>query len=175
MEEYLGSVKMFAGNYAPFGWMYCDGSLLKISEHTTLYAVIGDQFGGDGRTTFAIPDLRGRVAVGTGKGIGTSQIILGQMGGVERVTLNINNMPSHNHTVACDMKSGTRALSNLPENNIPAKLTEGEGFGSDLSEGKHMNPEMISHSGNGNHHENMQPWLGISYIICTKGQFPPRH
>ena len=174
MEGYLGEVKMFAGTYAPMNWAFCQGQLLDIANYQSLYAVLGIQFGGDGRTNFALPDLRGRVPVGSGSGPGRTPRVQGQYGGYETVHLTADSLPAHNHAVACDMKTATRSLSAVSENNVPAQITQGEGFGSDLSGGTYMNQEMITNTGNGNSHENMQPWEAMNYIICVQGIFPPR-
>jgi len=174
MEGFIGELKMFAGTYAPMNWALCHGQLLPINNYTTLFSILGTQFGGDGRTNFALPDLRGRVPIGTGTGPGLTPRIQGQRGGYERVQLNVSDLPPHNHTVACDMKTPSRSLSAASENNVPAQTTQGEGFGSDLTGGTHMNQGMIANTGGGQVHENMQPWAGLNYIICLDGQYPPR-
>jgi microcystin-dependent protein len=99
MDEYLGIIKMFAGNFAPRGWAFCDGSILPISQNSALFSLLGTMYGGNGQTTFGLPDLRGRVALGVGTGPGLSNYTQGQMAGVENTVLNINQMPMHNHTV----------------------------------------------------------------------------
>jgi len=169
MDGYIGEVKMFGGTYPPENWAFCDGSLMEISYYSNLYSIIGIQFGGDGISTFNLPDLRGRIPVSTGY-----DKTQGQIGGFETVQLKTDEIPSHSHSVACDMKTATRSLKATPENNIPAKLTKGEGFGSDISGNTHMNSGMISKIGGSNHHENMQPWRCLNYIICVFGKFPPR-
>jgi len=175
MEGYLGEVKMFAGTFAPQGWAFCQGQLMAIANYQALYSVLGTQFGGDGRSNFALPNLGGRVPVGTGSGPGLTPRSQGQYGGFERVSLTTDTLPQHNHAVACDMKTPSRNLSAGSENNVPAQTTQGEGFGSDLTGGTHMNQGMITSTGNGNSHENMQPWTAMHYIICVNGLYPPRN
>jgi len=175
MDGYLGEVKMFAGTYAPKNWAFCDGSVIAIQNYTALFSLLGTQFGGDGRTSFGIPDLRGRVPIGVGTGLGLTPRRQGEFGGLEMILLTLKEIPSHNHAVACDMKTGSRDLKATSENNVPAQITDGEGFGSDLSGGTNMKPEMISTEGGGQAHYNMQPWACLNYIICLIGEFPPRN
>jgi len=174
MEDgFIGEIKMFGGNYAPRGWAFCDGRLLPVQDYSALYSILGTQFGGDGITNFALPDLRGRVAIGPGQGSGTGNYMQGMMGGYERITLTEHNLPAHNHTVSCDMQTGTRELSNEPENNVPAEITQGEGYGTQVGN-NYMHSEMIGNTGMGNPIDNLQPFTCIYYIICLDGTYPPR-
>lgn len=174
MEEYIGIIKLFAGTFAPRGWAFCDGRLLQISNNNALFAILGTQFGGDGRTTFGLPDLRSRVPVGAGQGTGLSHYQQGIKGGLEINTLSTSQMPAHNHSAQCDVKTGGRSLVNSPEGKIPANLTQGEGYGSDFSGNTFMNNDMISTEGGNSPIENRQPFQAINYIICLVGAFPPR-
>jgi microcystin-dependent protein len=175
MEGFLGEVKMFAGSYAPRTWAFCDGSLLKVAEYTALFSVLGTYYGGDGRTTFALPDLRGRVAVGTGSGTGLTPKHLGEKSGSETVQLSSDNLPPHNHKVKCDKKTSSRSLSADPVDKLPAQITQGEAYGSDATGDTVMNELMIENSGKGTAHYNLQPYLSINYIICVEGEYPPRN
>src|SRR5690349_11535310 len=109
MDPFLGEIKLFCGNYAPIGWAFCDGSLLPISENDALYALIGTTYGGDGINTFALPDLRGRVAIHQGQGPGLSPYVMGETGGAETVTLTTNNLPQHTHRIIASTQAGKAA------------------------------------------------------------------
>ncbi|NOQ26267.1 MAG: phage tail protein [Bacteroidales bacterium] len=172
MGELLGEVKMFVGTIPPRSWAFCDGSLLPISSYNALFTIIGTQFGGDGETNFALPDFRGCVPIGAGSGSGLTPRMQGDSGGLEKTQLTVNEIPSHSHTVACDMKTAGRDLSASSENNVPGQITQGEGFGSDLSDETFMNQDMITDTGGGNPFDNMQPWKAINFIICIVGVFP---
>src|SRR5215212_11299169 len=115
-EPFLGQIMMFAGNFAPRGWAFCSGQILPIAQNTALFSILGTTFGGNGQTTFALPDLRGRAPVGPGQGPGLSNIDLGQPSGTENVTLISSQMPIHNHSVNCD-PTGSGAL--IPTGNVP--------------------------------------------------------
>ncbi len=174
MDGYLGEVKMFAGNYAPANWAFCDGRLLPISSYTALFSILGTQYGGDGRTTFGLPDLRSRVAMGTGQGPGLSPRHAGQKGGEERVILTSEQMPSHSHSVKCDTVSDQRSLKKTPADNLPGNNDESANYGANESGGNHMKSDMIEATGNNQPHDNMPPFLAINYIICLIGNYPPR-
>ena len=178
MEPFIGQIMAVGFNFAPRGWALCHGQLLNISDHQALYALIGTYFGGDGRVTFALPDLRGRVAVGMGLSPGLSPIDLGERGGVENVTLDTAQIPAHNHTVAVKNEHGTVAL---PANQYlagtfkPGRGTEAiESNSYADSQDSILNAQTISNSGGSQGHINMQPYLGINYIIALEGLFPSR-
>src|SRR5687767_4324920 len=101
MDEFIGIVKIFAGNFAPRGWMFCQGQLLSIAQNTALFSILGTTYGGNGQTTFALPDLRGRVPVGVGQGPGLPSMSLGEMSGATSATMTIQNMPAHTHALYC--------------------------------------------------------------------------
>ncbi len=174
MEDFVGVIKLFAGTFAPTGWKFCDGSLLPVGDYQMLYSILGTQFGGDGRTTFKLPDLRGRVPIGVGQGPGLMHYTQGFMGGQETIVLDKSQMPSHSHFVQCDVKTGGRTLKNSPEGRVPANITQGEGYGEDLSGNTLMNTEMITPEGGSAQVENRQPFQAINYIICFNGIYPPR-
>lgn len=170
----MGIIKLFAGTYAPRDWAFCDGRLLSVAEYTALYSLLGTQFGGDGRTTFGLPDLRSRVPIGAGQGLGLSPYPQGIKGGQEIVTLAEGQIPSHYHYVHCDVKTPGRSLVNSPDDNVPAMLSQGEGYGTDLSGNTYMHQNMLTPFGGNQPHENRPPFQAINYIICTVGIFPPR-
>lgn len=166
-QPYVGEIRMFGGNFAIAGWAFCDGSLLPISENTTLFQLIGTTYGGDGQSTFALPDLRGRVPVHQGTGPGLSSYVLAQTGGVESVTLTQNQMPTHAHT---PMASNTGASDN-PANNFWANSTTGKPY-SAAPPAVQMNAGTITATGGSQPHDNMIPFLCVSYIISLFGIFP---
>lgn len=168
MEPLLGEVKIFAGLFAPRGWAYCDGQLLPINNYQALFSILGTTYGGDGRTTFALPDLRGRVALGPRQGPGLSSYRDGQRGGVETVTLTVSQMPEHNHTV--QMKaSNDEATTEDPSD---AYLASGEIYSN--SPNVHLAPVAVGLKGGNQPIENRQPYLAINYIIALEGVFPSR-
>lgn len=169
--HYIGSVEIFAGKTIPKGWASCEGQLLSICDHMYLYSLIGTSFGGDGRTTFALPDLRGRIPIGEGKGKDSelTEKFLGMKGGSERVKLSIAQIPPHKHTLNCDENSGKNSKSE-PEGNYissPSDGAQNEQFSSSATET--MNEDILSSSGDGNSHENMTKFLVLKYIICIDG------
>jgi microcystin-dependent protein len=181
MEPLLGQITLFAGNFAPRGWAYCDGQLLPISQYTALFSILGTTYGGDGRTTFALPDLRGRAPIGPRQGPGLSDYRLGQRGGAENVTLNTTQIPNHTHNLNASPNAGTSAT---PTGNFIAKhqvtiergnTVDGESFTPDASGIGPMNPAAISATGGSLSHENRPPYLAINYIIATVGVFPSRN
>ncbi|MFH6784762.1 MULTISPECIES: phage tail protein [Methylobacterium] len=179
-EAYLGQIILFAGPYEPANWMYCAGQMLQIRQYNALYAVIGTSYGGDGKLTFALPDLRSRVPVGAGQSPGLSGYRLGATGGVEAVTLTQAQMPAHVHTQAAANTVGD--LAN-PANAYLAQPADTSGMGTSVASyvaslGTHgvtMNPACITAAGGSSPHTNMQPYQALNYIICTQGLYPQRN
>jgi microcystin-dependent protein len=164
-EPFIGEIRMFGGNFAPAGWALCNGALLSISENDALFALIGTTYGGDGQTTFGLPDLRGRVPVHMGAGY-----IIGQAGGVEQVTLVTNQLPGHTHAANASLNTGTSTTdptgaywSRDPGGRIPPYRTP-----SDTS----MSSVALAASGGSQPHNNMQPSLALNFIISLFGIFP---
>ena len=168
-EPFIGEISMFAGNFAPRGWAFCDGQLLSISENTALFSLLGTTYGGDGRTTFALPDLRGRVSVHPGSGAGLSTYRLGQKGGVESATMTAENMPSHNHTIAA---YGKNPNTNDPNGAVMANLGPVPSIYSNKIGKVQMNP--TGYSGGEKPFDIRQPFLGVNYIIALQGIYPSR-
>ena len=168
-QPYVGEIRMFAGNFAPAGWSFCDGSPLPISENETLFQLIGTTYGGDGESTFNLPDLRGRVPIHQGNGPGQS-FIVGEAGGVEEVTLTTNQIPVHSHALLASIDLAT---SNNVQNNLAASIAPGviSAYGTDPPTGA-IDPTSISPVGGSQPHTNFQPYLCISYIISLFGIFP---
>jgi len=164
-EPFLAQIIIVGFNFAPRGWAQCDGQLLPIAQNQALYSLLGTTYGGDGRTTFGLPDLRGRTSIHRGTGH-----ILGQKGGEAAHTLNTAQIPAHGHTVSA---SGDDAQTNAPGDYVPAKATTfayGEPAGL-----VGMNPGVIPNAGGGQAHDNMQPFLTLNFVIALQGLFPPRN
>jgi len=173
VERYLGEIRLFGGNYAPVGWSFCNGQLLAIAGNEALYSVIGTSYGGDGRVSFALPDLRGRVAVGAGAGPDLSPRQLGQRFGHEAVGLTEAEMPNHTHAMRA---SADDASSAVAQGHVLAKGPADSAFYlPDDSAGivlQTMNDDAVAVSGSGAAHLNMMPWTALSYIIAMTGNYP---
>jgi microcystin-dependent protein len=182
MDDMLAICKVFAGDFAPKNWALCQGQLLPISQNTALYALLGTKYGGDGRTTFGLPDCRGRAVIGTGRGPGLTDRSLGRTGGAERVTLQANQSPVHNHTATASAKM--RANSGGAGTTDPSGAALAEA-GDDIYNQNAPDVDMIddsvsvtvtvqNNSGGGQAHQNMQPWIAMNWIICLEGRYPSR-
>lgn len=172
VETFLGEIRMFAGNFAPTGWAFCQGQLLPIAQNQALFSLLGTTYGGDGRTSFALPDLRGRVPVGFGQGPGLSNRVIGDQFGSELVTLNINQMPSHYHTVNAVTTEGNQ---NLPTNSLPANTKTLDKEYSDANANTTMKATMVNPTGGSQPFGVSQPSLGVNFIIALQGVFPSRN
>ena len=162
-QPYVGEIRMFAGNFAPAGWMFCEGQLLAISENETLFQLIGTTYGGDGQSTFALPDLRGRIPLHQGNGA-----ILAEAGGAESVTLTLSQIPAHTHP---QLASGDLAQSGQAGGGLPAVSAAFDAYTAEEPFGP-MNPSSIAPAGGSQPHENFQPYLCLSFIISLFGIFP---
>ena len=170
-NPYLGEIRMVGFGFAPEGWALCGGQLLPISQNTALFSLLGTTYGGDGVTTFALPDLRSRVPVHQGTGTGLSSYSLGQQTGAENITLSVNQVPAHNHAVNCSTSGGTAAS---PANAYPAVESTGTSLDYAASSNNTMSSGMIANSGGGQSHPNIQPVLCVNFIIALSGIFPTR-
>ena len=169
-ESYVGEIRMFGGNFAPQGWRVCDGSLLPISENETLFNLIGTTYGGDGQSTFAIPNLQGRMPAHMGQGAGLPTRYLGETGGVEAVTIDVGSTPSHNHQAIVSTSSGT---SNNANGNV-AGASPNLDLYLDEDPTAALNPQALLPSQGGTQpHENVQPYQAVNFIISLYGVFPP--
>ena len=168
-ECFIGEVRLFAGNFAPRNWASCDGQLLPISQNQALFSILGTTYGGDGRTTFALPDLRGRVPIHAGSGPGLSPRTLGQKGGEESHVLTIEELPAHSHTVNARNEKGN---TNIPEGNVIAKKKK---LYSTEAPDVTLKNAAIGETGQGIAHNNMPPFQALEYIICLQGIFPSRN
>lgn len=172
-SPYLGEIALFAGNYAPQGWAFCDGRLLPISENSDLFALIGTTYGGDGESTFALPDLQGRVPMhaGTGPG-GLTPRVLGENLGTETVTLTTSQLPAHTHAVPASTQPGTTAS---PVGAVPALAGSGSAqYTPDAGSLATQPTQLLAAVGGSEAHNNMQPYLAVHYIISLFGIFPSR-
>ena len=162
-QPYVGEIRMFAGNFAPAGWMFCEGQLLPISENETLFQLIGTTYGGDGQSTFALPDLRGRIPIHQGNGF-----VLAETGGAEQITLTVNQIPVHSHPfmATTDIASQAAPAGNLVAQPSVAKLYFAAAGASSLS------PNSVTPTGGSQPHNNLQPFLCVDFIISLFGIFP---
>jgi len=176
MNPFIGQVIMFAGNFAPRGWAYCKGQLLNIAENTALFSILGTTYGGDGRTTFGLPDLQGRAPFQQGNGPGLSPTRLGQKSGSEKVALNATNIPSHNHTATLHAENAVATERNPKDNMLGANPANPIYAGVAAGNNKNMGSGSItiSNTGSGTPHENMQPYAVSNYIIALVGTYPSR-
>ncbi len=171
-SPFLGMIAMFGFNFAPRGWAFCNGQILPIAQNTALFSLLGTTYGGNGQTTFALPDLRGRVPIGQFQGPGLSDYTLGQVAGSETVTLLSTQIPAHTHTLNGITQAGTSAV---PTGNLPANtgaLDKEYGIPGTLTP---MNAQAIGSTGGNQPHSNMQPYLAINYCIALQGIFPSRN
>jgi len=166
METFLGQIVMVAFNFAPQGWALCNGQLMSIAQNTALFSLLGTYYGGDGRTTFALPNLQGRVPIHQGESAGTSNYVIGQSGGVDNVTLLVNNMPAHSHTANCNSTLGTQSN--------PAKNFWSEAPAYAASANAQMAPTAIGTTGGNLPVTVVQPFLCVNFIIALQGIYPPR-
>lgn len=162
-QPYVGEIRMFAGNFAPVGWMFCEGQHLPISENETLFQLIGTTFGGDGVSTFALPDLRGRIPIHQGNGF-----ILSEIGGAEEITLTVSQIPAHSHPLLA-----TAAIANdaNPANNVLAQSNTFDPYQS-AEAAAAMSSSAIGSIGGSQPHTNFQPYLCVDFIISLFGIFP---
>lgn len=161
-QPYVGEIRMFAGNFAPAGWMFCEGQLLPISEYETLFNLIGTTYGGDGQSTFALPDLRGRIPLHMGNGF-----TLAETGGVETVTLTVSQIPAHSHPMLASL--------DIPNQTSPATNVTGQAADKIYRLGNPtvtLNPGSMTSTGGSQPHNNFQPYLCVDFIISLFGIFP---
>lgn len=184
MEGYIAALWMFAGNFAPRGWAFCMGQILSIAQNTALFSLLGTTYGGNGQTTYALPDLRGRVPVGTGQGPGLPSINLGEVSGEPTHTLIITEMPAHNHTpgtITVPAVAGTGNANTPGSGNTLATLVDSRSNALNLYSNATPDANLrslsgsTSISGGSQPHNNMQPYLGMNFVICLEGIYPSRN
>ena len=167
VDPFIGEIRMFGGSFAPAGWAFCNGQILLIADNPDLFALIGTTYGGDGQTTFALPNLQSRIAMHKGQGSGLSSYVMGEQGGVEQVTLTTNQIPTHGHPPLASNTGG----SDSPANNYWADSALGKPYGA-APPALLMNPATITPTGGSQPHDNMLPFLCVTYIIALSGQAP---
>lgn len=172
-DPFIAEIRMFGGNYAPQGWAFCNGQLLSIAQNTALFSLLGTTYGGDGRTTFGLPDLQGRVPMHKGQGPGLTGRVLGESGGDASVTLIASEMPAHTHHALADAAGGGQAS--------PAGAAWGAGgrgrpsaYSANQAPGAALSSQALAVAGGSQPHNNRSPYLGVSFIIALQGVYPPR-
>ncbi len=172
MDPFVAEIRIIPFNFAPKGWAFCDGQLLPLSQNTALFSLLGTVYGGDGKSTFALPDLQGAAALHPGQGPGLSLRDLGEMGGAQSVTLLVSEMPAHTHTV-----NGITILSttSTPASNmVLSRSANGNAYADAASGFQTFAPEALTPAGGSLPHNNLQPYLTLNYIIALQGVFPAR-
>ena len=174
-DQFVGEIRMFGCNFPPTGWAFCNGQLMPISQNTALFSLLGTQFGGDGKSTFALPNLQGNAPMDQGQGNGLSDRVMGEIGGETAVTLQTTEIPAHGHTVNC---STTAATQNSPIGNVWAVPgTRGAGvneYSTTAGTSPVMNALASGVAGGNNPHNNMPPYLTLNFCIALQGIFPAR-
>ncbi len=181
MEPFIGQIIMFGGNFAPRGWALCDGQLLQISQYSALFSILGTTYGGDGRTTFGLPELRGRCAIHAGSGPGLPTYALGAKSGNSQTTLTVQNLASHTHTATSTLAMPSHATNSAnsddPADNVPGLA--GENIYSSAANDSTMRAlsggVTNANTGNSTPFSNMQPYLAVNFIIALTGTFPSRN
>lgn len=174
-EPFLAEIRIVGFNFAPRGWAFCDGQVLPINQNQSLYSLLGTTYGGDGRTSFALPDLRGRTPIHVGNSNGGASHTLGQKSGEETHTLNNSEMPQHTHTIQGTNDTDNQGSAN---GNVPGgtTTTTGAAFSnSSVALNVNFNAAAITHVGGGQAHENMQPFIAVNFCIALQGLFPSRN
>jgi microcystin-dependent protein len=177
-DPFIGEIRMFGFNYAPRNWMQCNGAVIAISQNTALFAILGTQFGGDGRTNFGIPNLQGRAAIGAGTGPGLTPQSVGQTGGTPTVMLTTSELPAHNHVLNAGQLNPPNANQNVAIPTSAARLgrsSPNNTYTAPTTPNTQMIASSISSTGGGAGHENMQPYLAMNYCIAVAGIFPSRN
>lgn len=176
-DAYTGEIRVFAGNFAPYGWAFCDGQLLAIQQYAALFSILGTQYGGNGTSNFALPNLQGSVPIGQGTGQGLTLRTVGDSGGGATVTLTTGDIPAHNHVPVGYASDGT---VRTPAGNVWAETSVTSRHGAtktplyNATADSPMSPLALGLSGSSMPHNNMQPFLGLNFIICLNGEFPQR-
>ncbi|MEM7241313.1 MAG: tail fiber protein [Pseudomonadota bacterium] len=172
-EPFVGEIRMFAGNFAPRGWAFCDGQLIATAQNDALFSLFGTVYGGDGRTTFGLPDMRGRIPVHAGTGPGLSSRRLGIKGGAETVTLNAINLPAHSHSQFAETSDADQTT---PTDHMLGKTGSGNPYYvGDLSQDlTAMNISTLQNAGGSNAHTNLMPYLCVNFIVSLFGIYPSR-
>jgi microcystin-dependent protein len=171
-DPFVAEIRIFPFNFAPKGWAFCNGQLLPISQNTALFSLVGTMYGGDGKSTFGLPNFQGRAPMFWGQGPGLSDYSEGEMSGSTTVTLLQGEMPTHNHNLMVDtIDPGD---SNVPTNNALARSSGASIYNTTGGTQYQLAPQTLAPYGNSQPHNNMQPYLGLNFCIAMQGVFPPR-
>ena len=175
-EPYIGEIRPISFNYAPTGWAFCNGQTLPIAQNQALFAVLGTTYGGNGVTTFGLPDLRSRIPIGSGQLAGGTNYTQGQTGGAEQVPLGATNLPQHTHLLTGTIQTSDSPESGDPTNNLPATAGRSQ-FSSGAANATTgtVNGTTTASTGSGQSHENRMPFVAINYVIALQGIFPSRN
>jgi microcystin-dependent protein len=179
MDAFIGEIRLMSFPFAPRGWAYCQGQLLQVQQYQALFSLLGTTYGGNGQTTFGLPDLRGRVAVGNGQGAGLSAYAMGQRSGQEGLPLTINQIPAHVHTfngsiLTADELAGQSPINSYPAAADPTNITPYASGTPNASMSTAALPNITTSMGGSQAHENRQPLLALNYAIALTGYFPSR-
>jgi microcystin-dependent protein len=169
-EPFVGEIRMFAGNFAPRGWAFCDGQLLAVSQNDALFSLLGTIYGGDGRTTFGLPDMRGRLPIHAGTGPGLSNRRLGARAGAESVTLTVNQLPPHSHTIQA---SADAATGPNPDGEVLAEISSDRSYRNAADTA--LSSNALTAIGGSRSHTNLMPFLCVHFIIALVGIYPSRN
>lgn len=173
-EPFVGEIEIFGFNFAPRGWAQCQGQLMPISQNTALFSLLGTQFGGDGKSTFGLPNLQGQIPVSQGQGPGLSDYVMGEMSGSESVSLTLAEIPSHPHTLPADAGAG-RVITPAPTAVLGSTERGGpEVYGTAATAGAAMAVNSVGIGGGSQPHNNMMPYITLNYCIALQGIFPAR-
>ncbi|HZV70829.1 MAG TPA: tail fiber protein [Saprospiraceae bacterium] len=171
MDPFVAEIRIFSGNFAPKGWALCNGQLLPISQNTALFSLLGTMYGGDGKSTFALPDLQGNVPIFWGQSRGGSYYDQGQQSGSTNVTLLQSEIPQHVHSISGAADPGD---TNIPTGNVVTRSVGAAVYNPTLTSATNLAPEALTIMGGSLPHNNMQPYLALTFIIAMQGVFPPR-
>ena len=171
-SPFLAEIKMFGGNFPPHGYAFCNGQIMSIAQNTALFSLLGTTYGGNGTTNFALPDLQGRLPMHWGNGLGLSPRVIGEISGQENVSLIIQNMPMHSHQLFTNNSGGS---SGNPQNGFLAASTARDKMYAASTDGTALNPQAVGLQGQSLPHENMPPFLTVSFIIALVGIYPSRN
>ena len=173
-DQFLGEIRIFAGNFAIYGWAMCQGQILPISQYAALFSLLGTTYGGNGSSNFALPNLQGAVPMQAGQGPGLSLRSLGEIGGSANVTVTVSELPGHTHAIWCATSGKTGPAGSPGPTTCLGSGVAGDKVYGPPTGGSQMNPAGLSLQGGSQPHDNMQPYLGLNYIIALQGMFPSR-
>ena len=173
-EPFIAEIRIFAGNFAPRGWAFCNGQLLPVSQNTALFSLIGTTYGGDGRTTTALPNMQGHAPMHPGRGPGLTSRQLGQSGGSETITLSEAQIPDHTHSLQASTDESEFDGSTTPGGHVTAVMEDGTNLYAAANNLQPLASSAVENTGSSTAHNNMQPFLAMNFIIALTGLYPSR-